>query len=67
MYYKHPTQQLFEKVKSMFKKKLPLVVNRHPCLQEFLSKIDTFKTSFMKTFVKTGKELDEKLYDTVEA
>ena len=62
MYYKHPTQQLFEKVKSMFKKKLPLVVNRHPCLQEFLSKIDSFKTSFIKTFVKTGKELD-----TIEA
>jgi len=62
MYYKHPTQQLFEKVKSMFKKKLPLVINRHPCLQEFLSKMDSFKTSFVKTFVKTGKELD-----TIEA
>ena len=66
-YYRNPTHQLFEKAKSIFKKNLPSVVHQHPCLQEMLKIVDTFKTSFMKMFIKTGKELNESLYPSLEA
>ena len=61
-YYRHPTQYNFEQVKRIFKQKLPLIPETHACIQEMLRRMDSFKTSFVKTFVKTGKELD-----TIEA
>jgi len=61
-YYRHPTQHNFEQVKRIFKQKLPLLPEPHACIQEMLRRMDSFKTSFIKTFVKTGKELD-----TIEA
>jgi hypothetical protein len=61
-YYRNPTQYNFEQVKRIFKQKLPLLPETHACIQEMLRRMDSFKTSFVKTFVKTGKELD-----TIEA
>ena len=61
-YYRHPTQHNFEQVKRIFKEKLPLIKNPPICIQDMLRRMDTFKTSFVKMFVKTGKELD-----TIEA
>jgi hypothetical protein len=61
-YYRHPTQKIFEQVKRIFKEKLPLIADKSSCIQDMLRRMDSFKTSFVKTFVKTGKELD-----TIEA
>jgi hypothetical protein len=61
-YYRHPTQKIFEQLKRIFKEKLPLITTKSSCIQDMIHRMDSFKTSFIKTFVKTGKELD-----TIEA
>ena len=64
-YYRHPTQQTFERVKRIFKEKLPMIVHSHPCIQDTLHHLHSFKSSFVKFLLKTGKELDENIYDHV--
>ena len=66
-YYKQQSLPTFKKAKDVLSEKLPLIAHKYPCIKDMLEKLDTFKTSFIKTYVKTGKELDEKLYETVEA
>jgi hypothetical protein len=56
-YSKNPSHQSFHKLKELLKHKLPLLTKKHPCLQEILDKIHTFKTSFVTPFVKKGIEL----------
>jgi hypothetical protein len=64
-YYHHPTQQTFERVKRIFQKKLPMIIDTHPCIQDTLNHLSSFKTSFVKFLLKTGKELNENIYDHV--
>ena len=64
-YYRHPTQQTFERVKHIFQKKLPMIVDTYPCIQDTLNHLPSFKTSFVKFLLKTGKELNENIYDHV--
>jgi hypothetical protein len=66
-YYKQQSLSTFKKVKDVYREKLPLIADKYPCIKDILEKLDTFKTSFVKTFVKTGKELDESLYPSIEA
>jgi len=66
-YYYNKTQSNFKKAKEVFRKLLPLVADKYPCCKDMLKILDTFKTSFVKTYVKTGKELDESLYPSIEA
>lgn len=57
MYYKSPSQQSIHKLKELLKLKIPLLVEKYPCLQEILDKMHTFKTSFLVPLVKKGEEL----------
>jgi hypothetical protein len=40
--YYDPTKGKIEQVKKIYKKYLPTLVSKYPCLQELLDKIDTF-------------------------
>jgi hypothetical protein len=66
-YYKQQSMSTFQQAKELFREKLPLIADKYPCCKDMLSNLNTFKTSFIKTYVKTGKELDESLYPSIEA
>jgi hypothetical protein len=66
-HYKYHTLSTFKKAKELYREKLPLIANKYPCIKDMFKKLDTFETSFVKTYVKTGKELDESLYPSIEA
>jgi hypothetical protein len=55
LYYQD--KSLFQKAKEVFREKLPLIADKYPCAKDMLNHIDTFKDSFLKSFIKTGKEL----------
>jgi hypothetical protein len=57
LYYKNSSQQSLHKVKKLLEQKIPLLVERYPCLQEVLDKMNLFKTSFLIPLLKKGKEL----------
>jgi len=64
----HPTIDNFIKLKKVFKDKIPLMTNKYPCLvNDMMRNMDYFKESSQDSFVipliKTGKELDENLYE----
>jgi hypothetical protein len=50
---------LFNKIKHVLKTKLPLILEKHPCVKETLDQLDFFKTSFIKHIIKKGAELEE--------
>jgi hypothetical protein len=50
---------LFNKIKHVLKTKLPLILEKHPCVKETLDQLDSFKTSFIKHIIKKGAELEE--------
>jgi len=47
-FYRSPTPELFKRVKEIYKRYLPEIVEEYPCVQEVLDELDTFKTSFLK-------------------
>ena len=57
-----PTQKNFNELKKVYEKKVPMIIDKHPCLNDMLSNMDKMKTSFVIPLIKTGKELDEELY-----
>jgi len=57
-YSKYLQPPLFHKLKQIFKKKLHLLFDKYPCLQEMSRMLDSFKTSFVKPLIKTGPELE---------
>ena len=57
-YYSYRTIPSFKKAKDILHEKLPLIADKYPCIQDMLNKFDLFKHDFIRTFVKTGKELD---------
>jgi len=57
-YSKYLQPPLFHKVKQIFRKKLHLLFDKYPCLQDMSDKLDSFKTSFVKSLLKTGPELE---------
>lgn len=57
-YYYYRTPINFKKAKEVFREKLPLIADKYPCIQDMLNKIDLFKHDFIRTIIKTGKELD---------
>jgi len=60
IYYQYPSNDLFQKIKKIFREKLPLLTE-HECLQDMLKVIDSFKTSFILPLIRIGKELNEKI------
>jgi len=61
-YYKERSLSTFKQAKEIYREKLPLLGTKYASIVHMVKILDTFKTSFLKTFVKTGKELDEDLY-----
>jgi hypothetical protein len=45
-YYQSPSPAVFRQVKQIYKKYLPEVIPKYPCLQEFSDKLDTFTKNF---------------------
>jgi len=58
LYSKNPLISLFNKIKHVLKTKLPLILEKHPCVKETLDQLDSFKTSFIKHIIKKGAELE---------
>jgi hypothetical protein len=55
--YVQPTSTTIRKVKKIYKEKLPLLVEKYPCLQEMIDSLDSFKSSMSKVFVINSSEL----------
>ena len=55
--YVQPTSTTVRKVKKIYKEKLPLLVERYPCLQDMLDSLDDFKNSMSKVIVVNSKDL----------
>lgn len=57
-FYMKRDSRCFNKVKKIIQKYLPWAISERPCFQESLNLLPTFKTSFVKTYVLEGKELE---------
>jgi hypothetical protein len=55
--YLQPDSTTVRKVKKIYKEKLPLLVEKYPCLQEMIDSLDSFKSSMSKTIVINSSEL----------
>jgi len=58
LYFKNPHISLINKIKHTLKTKLPLILEKQPCVKETLDELDSFKTSFIKYIIKKGVELE---------
>jgi len=65
-YHKSPSPLLFQNLKDVFHEYLPKLAEKYPCIKDMLALMPTFHTSFVKPLIKTGKELDETLYPSLE-
>jgi len=67
IYKKYHTKSLFEKVKQIYKEKLPLLVKKVPCAQEMIDRFDVITKngprvdSFIEFLPRVGKELDHRI------
>jgi len=50
-YYYEPTKDKIEQLKKIYKKYIPNLVSKYPCLQDLLDKIDMFKDRMEKNIV----------------
>ena len=57
-YYTKFEKELVPRMKYILSKKLPQIVDEKPCLKEILDLMPTIRSSFMKLYVVTGKQLD---------
>ena len=55
--YVQPDSTTVRKVKKIYKEKLPLLVEKYPCLQDMLDSLDTFKNSMTKVIVINSADL----------
>jgi hypothetical protein len=55
--YLQPDSTTVRKVKKIYKEKLPLLVEKYPCLQEMIDSLDSFKNSMTKIIVVNSSEL----------
>lgn len=46
-YYREPTQDLFKKVKDIYKEYTPMLLDKYPCMQDLIDKLPTFKNTFV--------------------
>jgi hypothetical protein len=52
-----PNQTNFEKIKKMYEKYIPQFIEAHPCYNELLTLLPTFKHNFIKNTVIQGSDL----------
>ena len=50
-YYYEPTKDKIEQLKRIYKKYIPKLLNKYPCLQELLDKIDMFKDKMEENII----------------
>jgi len=55
--YLQSTSTTVRKVKKIYKEKLPMLVEKYPCLQDMLDSLDDFKNSMSKVIVVNSKDL----------
>lgn len=49
-YYLYPSQELFKKVRDIYDKYIPQLIETYPCLTEYLENRDSFTRNFIKLF-----------------
>jgi hypothetical protein len=55
--YINPTRETVSKVKELYKKNIPLLLAKYPCLQELLDKLPLFKNNFYEHYILNSNEL----------
>lgn len=56
-YYRSPTSTLFKKVREIYRKYLPGLLETYPCLKPMYDKLDSFKDQFEEWKVIAGSDL----------
>lgn len=56
-YYKYPDPNLFPKMKRIYLKYVPMILDAYPCMQEFLDILPAMKNTFIKVSVIPTSEL----------
>jgi len=55
--YTNPTKETISRMKELYKKSIPLILDKYPCLQELLDKLPSFKNDFSEHYVFNSNEL----------
>ena len=53
----NPTKESVAKVKELYKRYIPLILDKYPCLQELLDKLPSFKNDFNEHYIFNANEL----------
>ncbi len=56
-YYKNPKREHLSKLKQIIKKKLPSIISKYPCIQEFLDKVDKLPLSMEELKIVKADDL----------
>jgi hypothetical protein len=56
-FYKKPTKEAFTKIKKLIKEKIPSVLEKYPCMQELLDKVDTLPYTMEEVRIISPEEL----------
>jgi hypothetical protein len=56
-FYKTGNKNLIPSIKKTLKEKLPIAIEKYPCLKPFLEKLDLFKNDFYERFKLSSSEL----------
>ena len=56
-FYREPQKKLVPKMKEIYKKWIPEILNKYPCLQILLDKLHIFKENFDEKIVIKSSEL----------
>lgn len=55
--YYNPSSTTIAQAKKIYKAKLPLIVNKYPCLQDMIDNLDSLKNTFAKIFIVNSSEM----------
>lgn len=55
--YNNPTKETILRMKELYKKNIPLILHKYPCLQELLDKLPSFKNDFNEHYIFNANEL----------
>ena len=55
--YNNPTKESVAKIKELYKRYIPLILDKYPCLQQLLDKLPSFKNDFNEHYIFNANEL----------
>ena len=55
--YMNPTKETISRMKELYKKNIPLILDKYPCLQELLDKLPLFKNDFNEHYILNSNEI----------